>query len=220
MKRLVVMLSLGVVVAGLTACGSKEDTEKTIESTVVESTVSTEAVDESNEIVETDVVDESTEEVSEEISSQWSNEMTAVRQAVVDTLGENYWADMAITPDMLEAQYGLTADLYDDYMGETPMISANVDTLLIVKAKEGKVKDVEAVLTEYRETLVNNTMQYPMNVGKIQASEVKTFGDYVCFVQLGADVAEAGEDGDEAIIKYCQEQNQLVLGVIEEELTK
>ena len=36
---------------------------------------------------------------------------------------------------MLNETYGVSARLYDAYLGEAPMISANVDTLLIIHAK-------------------------------------------------------------------------------------
>lgn len=148
------------------------------------------------------------------IFSRFLGEMSNIRQAVVDALGENYWPQMSIPAEYMEG-FGLTADMYDEFFGEMPMISTNVDTLIIVKAKEGQLETVEGVLTAYRENLVNDTMQYPMNVGKIQASEVKTIGDYVCFVQLGADVMDVAEQGDEAVIKHCQEQNAIAIEALE-----
>ena len=119
---------------------------------------------------------------------------------------------------MLNETYGVSAELYDAYMGEAPMISANVDTLLTPPAKDGKVEEVENALNAYRDSLVNDTMQYPMNLGKIQASRVERIGDYVCFVQLGADTSSVEEQGDEAVITYCQEQNELALEAIRQTL--
>ena len=89
---------------------------------------------------------------------------------------------------------------------------------LIIHAKDGKVEDVENALNAYRDSLVNDTMQYPMNLGKIQASRVERIGDYVCFVQLGADTSSVEEQGDEAVITYCQEQNELALEAIRQTL--
>jgi len=76
------------------------------------------------------------------------------------------------------------------------------------------------VLTAYRDNLVNDTMQYPMNVGKIQASEVKSIGNYVCFVQLGADVMAAMDKGDEEVIKHCQAQNAIAIEALEGAINK
>ena len=109
----------------------------------------------------------------------------------------------------------MTADMYEEFFGEMPMISTNVDTLIVIKAKEGQAEAVEGVLNAYRENLVNDTMQYPMNLGKIQASEVKTIGNFVCFVQLGGDVMDALEQGDEEVIKHCQAQNAIAIEALE-----
>lgn len=149
----------------------------------------------------------------------WSQEMEALKAAVVQALGEgNYWPDMAMLPDMLEMSFSITSDMYEDYMAEMPMISANVDTLLIVKAKEGKLEAVQSALEAYREAQVGNTMQYPMNVGKVQASRVETIGDYVIYVQLGGDTTGVDEKGDEAVIAHCQEANDAAVEAIHGQL--
>jgi hypothetical protein len=89
---------------------------------------------------------------------------------------------------------------------------------VVVKAKEGQEQAVEDALNAYRNAKVNDTMQYPMNLGKIQASRVERIGSYVCFVQLGADTMEALDQGDEAVIAQCQEVNELVLEIISQKI--
>ena len=218
MKKLAVLMLIAAMSMNLIACGgNKENNNGSSESSAVEESQETsmeESVPESS-------IEESTEESVEDVVPEdgmsetgMSEEMTGIRQAVVDALGENYWPQMAIPTEFLEG-FGLTADMYDEFFGEMPLISTNVDTLIIIKAKEGQLEAVEGVLNAYRENLVNDTMQYPMNVGKIQASEVKTIGDYVCFVQLGADVMDAAEKGDEEVIKHCQAQNAIAIEALE-----
>lgn len=156
---------------------------------------------------------ESTQETSVEVVYK-DVKVAEVRQAVADAIGDNYFPQMEIPAEFMEG-FGLTADMYEEFFGEMPMISTNVDTLIVIKAKEDQVAAVEGVLNAYRENLVNDTMQYPMNLGKIQASEVKTFGKYVCFVQLGGDVMDALEKGDEEVIKHCQAENAKALEAVE-----
>ncbi len=216
MKKLSVLFCIGLLAMGMSACGGRKDdttpsAEQNSEQQTGEQTPSTEP---SQEPVE-DMTDATEEAVGGmDISNGWSEEMKAVRQAVVDALGENYWPDTQMDPETLEALYGITPDMYDDYMAEMPMISTNVDTLLIIRAKDDKVEAVEEALNTYRDAQVSNTMQYPMNVGKIQASRIQKYGNFVCFVQLGADTMTAMENGDEAVITQCQEQNELALEVI------
>ena len=223
MKKLSVMLLIMTMSISMIACGNNDankesSTPSTQESVVEESTQ--ESTEESAEESQTEEsqVEESSEEVlpEDEMGGEavMSEEMTGIRQAVVDAIGENYFPQMQIPAEYLEG-YGLTADMYEEFFGEMPMISTNVDTLIVIKAKEGQVEAVEGVLNAYRENLVNDTMQYPMNLGKIQASEVKTIGSFVCFVQLGGDVMDALEQGDEEVIKHCQAQNAIAIEALE-----
>lgn len=215
MKKLVVSMLIGTLVLGLTACGGKdaqESTESSVESSVVQESSSVqESTQESGEA--------SSEEAMPEEAGAWSEEMAGLRGAVVEELGDNYWPNMAIPAEILEANYGLTSDMYVDYMGEMPMMSAHVDTLLIVKAAEGKEEDVEKALQAYRDNIVNDSMQYPTNLGKVQASMVKRMDGYVVFALLGGYTMDAQtQGGDEAVIKQCQEANQQVFDIIAEKL--
>lgn len=144
----------------------------------------------------------------------WTEEMSAIRTAVTDALGEDYWPNMQLTPDLLEMTFGLTEDMYEDYLAESPMISVNVDTMVVVKPKAGREAAVEEKLGAYRDMLVSDSMQYPMNLGKVQASRVDRIGNYICFVQLGADTQEALEDSEEAVIVQCQAANERALEAI------
>ncbi len=204
-KKLACMLLMGTLALSMAACGNGQDKNNgAATETGVESTEGT--------VESTGTSVESTE--AENAGTPLQN----AKKAVTDALGDDYWPDSEIPEEMLNETYGVSADLYDAYLGECPMISVNVDTLLIIHAKDGKVEDVENALNAYRDSLVNDTMQYPMNLGKIQASRVERIGDYVCFVQLGADTSSVEEQGDEAVITYCQEQNELALEAIRQTL--
>lgn len=139
-------------------------------------------------------------------------------EAVKSELGENYYPNTQMESQMLEDVYGVESGSYEEFYGEMPAISTNVDTLVIVKANEGSEDEIEQALVSYMESSKADTMQYPMNIGKIQSSQVKSFGNYVCFVQLGGDVMEAMEQGDEAVIRQCQAMNEQALKIIEERL--
>ena len=204
-KKLACMLLMGTLALSMAACGNGQD-----KNTGAATETGVESIEGTVESTGTSV--ESTE--AENAGTPLQN----AKKAVTDALGDDYWPDSEIPEEMLNETYGVSADLYDAYLGECPMISVNVDTLLIIHAKDGKVEDVENALNAYRDSLVNDTMQYPMNLGKIQASRVERIGDYVCFVQLGADTSSVEEQGDEAVITYCQEQNELALEAIRQTL--
>lgn len=140
-------------------------------------------------------------------------------EAVAEELGDEYWADMELPPEIMSEGYGVSEEMYEEFYGQAPMISVNVDTLIVVKAKEGCAEDVQNAFAAYKETMVQDSMQYPINIPKIQASSIETFGNYVCFVQLGGTMNDEADD-QEAMVKACQEMNEQALAVIEKELTK
>ncbi len=221
MKKAIMFIGMMMLSVALIACG-KDDQENESSVETQESQLELESTD-ADQSEESSVADEetSTEESAEDsdtmidLSNGWSDTMQAIKQSVVDQIGEDYWPNMMITPDLLEGIYGITSDMYVDYMAEMPMISTNVDTLIVVWAKEGKVQEVEDALNAYRDMLIDDTFQYPMNVGKIQASMVETVGDFVCFVQLGADVMDLLEEGDDKVIEHCEKQNKRVLDALD-----
>lgn len=207
MKKIFVTLCVGLTICCLAGCGSRNDqsgnqTQDNTQSSIadmVESTATSKA---------------DADDGAFDISGGWSSEMQQIKDAVVEVLGDDYWPDTAMPPEMLEGNFGISSDMYDDYLAESPMISANVDTLLIIKAKDDKVEDVENALNDYRDALVNDTMQYPMNLGKIQASRIERYGNYVCFVQLGAEAGTIEDQSEDVVINECREINELVLAVI------
>lgn len=158
---------------------------------------------------------------SDENGAAWRNDVStqSLVEAAAAELGDDYWANAELAPEYLDDWYGISDDMYEEYYGQTPMISVNVDTLIVVKTEEDHVEDVQNAFGTYKESMSQDSMQYPINLSKIQASEIRTFGNYVCFVQLGADAANTSSSDEEAVEK-CQEMNERALAVIEKELTK
>lgn len=226
MKKKSVILCAALLALLLSGCGGGNGDESSVDAGQSSAQESTEQSGES--VPEESVAPEESADVGEApgksggvTDSQeegWSEEMEDLKAAAVEAAEGGYWPDMALQPDMLEMSFGITSDMYEDYMAEMPMMSAHVDTLLIIRAKDDKVEAVQEALGAYREALVSDTMQYPMNLGKIQASCIEVIGDYVMFVQLGGDTAEVDEQGDEAVISLCQERNEKVIEAIRAKL--
>lgn len=137
-----------------------------------------------------------------------------MRQAVVEALGDNYWPNATIPADALDRVYGIEPDMYEEVLAEMPMITTNVDTLILVRAKEDEINDVEEELNEYRRESIESMTHSPMNADKARASRIETFGNIVCFVQLGGDTTEAFEKGNNAVVEHCQQENEKALDAI------
>ena len=225
MKKWLVTLCVAAMLMGLVACGNKDDgSNASTESDTVENSVDNSTAQESeNQSAAdgesaTDGGDSENGNASGENNGGWSEEMSALRAAVVEELGDDYWPNMEMPAEYMESTFGLTSDMYEDFLGEMPMISTNIDTLLIVKAAEGQADAVEEALINHQKNLQENTMQYPQNLDKIQASKVERIDNYVIFALLGGDVTGVEEQGSDAVIVYVQEQNQRALDVIRQNL--
>ncbi len=217
MKKSVVYLLTGMLMLGIAACGKDGNDGQGNSSVQDSSNIQSSSGDENNS---SDLSAGGTTDGNDEGASGtedgWSEEMAELRAAAVEVLGDNYWPDMMLDADIMEARFGLTADMYEDYMAEMPMISNHVDTLVVVKAKADQVEAVENALNTYRDVQINDSLQYPMNMGKIQASCVETIGDYVLFVQLGGETDM--DAAEEEVIAGCQALNQSVVEAIRQKL--
>ena len=146
--------------------------------------------------------------------------ITDIVEAVKAAYGENYLASMELDATMLEELYGVKPEMYTEIYGAMPMMSAQVDTFIAVRAAEGQADAVEAALNSYRDYLVADTFQYPVNVPKIAGSKVYRNGDYVFYIMLGEMPMEVIDQGDEAAKAHAEEQNQIAIDTINGLLNK
>lgn len=139
-----------------------------------------------------------------------------LHDAIAKAYGDNYTANYSLTQDELNERFGLNASWYKAASADVPMMSAHVDTLVIVRSKNTKSKKkIKKALNAYREQLVNDTMQYPANQCKLQASRVYVKKDYVFFITLGFIESSAEEVSEEDQIAAYQEQNQIAIDAID-----
>lgn len=140
--------------------------------------------------------------------------LSNIVDAVKDAYKEDYIPGMEFTKEEIEEKFKIKPEWYDEIIAEGPMISINIDTFVAVKAKEGEVDKVEEALTNYRQQLIDDTMQYPTNKAKIPGSRVDTIGNYVFFSMLGVIPMEVEEKGEEAILEESKKQNLIAFEAI------
>lgn len=144
--------------------------------------------------------------------------MDELKDAVIDILDHNYWPDTLLSSEELAERTGISENMYDDYMAEYQHTEAGIDMMIIIKAKEGQIQTVERYLNEYRELLLNIYSNQPQNRAKIFASRIETIENYICYVQLGADLSSFEKNGDDAMIYHCQQENERALDIIEKRI--
>lgn len=141
--------------------------------------------------------------------------------AVKKAYGENYWPNYKLDKNEIKERYGVDSSLYASAYAEVPMISAQVDQLVIFKAKNSdSKKKILSAVKNYQKDLKADTMQYPMNRLKIQGSRVYTNGKYVCFFMLGGSLSKDLEENgtDEEMIKAYQQMNKKAVNAVKKKL--
>lgn len=146
--------------------------------------------------------------------------VSEIQTAVKEAYGEAYIPGMDYDAQTLESIFGVKEDWYEEFTAQGPMMSAHVDTFVAIKAKEANVQDVVDALNSYREYLVNDSMQYPMNQIKIQASRVEQVGNYVFFILLGEIPTDVEDQSEDKMLEAAKEQSQIAVDAINKVLTK
>ncbi|MDU5082716.1 DUF4358 domain-containing protein [uncultured Tissierella sp.] len=112
-------------------------------------------------------------------------DLKEVHAAVKEVLGEDYYPNRELTMEEIENLIGIKETDIEIVIAEAPMMSVNVDTFIAIKAKEGKGATIEESLEKHRKFLVEESLQYPMNMPKVNSAKVVRHGDYVFFLMLG-----------------------------------
>ena len=134
---------------------------------------------------------------------------------VRNLLGDNYWPEVNISEEELAAMTGITEDMYVDFLAQKQVLDSHIDTMIIIHAREDYIGAIEQALEEYRNRIIEENQEYPQNLGKAEASRMETINDYVCFVQLGADTTVVADQGQDAVVSYCLEENERAIYVLE-----
>lgn len=142
-------------------------------------------------------------------------DLSEIQKKVQEAYGEAYIPSMDYDTQAMEDLFGISKDMYEEYIAQGPMISVHVDTFIAVKAAQGKADAVEEALAAYRDKQVNDSVQYPMNLPKVSASQVVRHGDYVFFIMLGTPDEEAELKGEEEALESAKENNQIAIDIID-----
>lgn len=136
-----------------------------------------------------------------------------VHEKIQEAYGENYLPGMDYDSQILETVFGIQPEWIDEFIAQGPTMSAHVDTFIAIRATEGHAENVKKALETYRQTNIDSNMNYPMNLPKLEQSQVYQTGDYVFYVMLGAyyDGEDAGEEQT-----FYKEQTQIALDIIQE----
>ncbi len=144
--------------------------------------------------------------------------MRELRKSVMEMLGENYWPNALYTAEEFEELTGIPEEMYHSFLAEYEHTEAGTDMMVLVEAKEEDVTNVELLLDQYREKLLKTYEKQPLNHAKVEASRIEVIDNYICFVQLGADTSALKNADENALVSFCQNQNEQALDILEKRL--
>lgn len=136
-----------------------------------------------------------------------------VHQEIKDAYGDYYLANMDYDSQVLETVFGIKPEWIEESIAQGPMMSAHVDTFIAIKATEGNVENVKTALEDYRQANIDSNFNYPMNLPKLEESQVYQTGNYVFYIMLGGYY-----EGDDANREqdFYKEQTQIAIDIIKE----
>lgn len=139
--------------------------------------------------------------------------LSQITKAVKKAYGDSYLPSQKIDKTTLAEVYGIKKNMYDDVFAEGPMLSFQIDTFIVVKAKSGKAKTVKNALEKYKKSLINQSVQYPMNAAKLPAIQIYQFDNYVFFSMLVTPPDDKAET-ESQILAAAKKQNQIAYNTV------
>lgn len=180
-KFLVMAVVAAMLTATLSGCsqnGANEEATTTEASTTASEETTTEDTS-------AEATDEVTDDTTASDEAAADSKCAEILNAIKEAYGEDYVPNMALDAETLNTLLNITSDQYVSFAAEMPMISVRVDTVIIIEAAEGQADAIEEALNNYRKVQVEDTLQYPSNVARVNASKVVRKDNFVAFLMVG-----------------------------------
>lgn len=204
MKKIIALIAALAVMTALTACNGNENADDNNTTTAPQSSDSTENTAENTDNSEED--NNGSDPAEDEPTGD--TETAKILAAISKAYGDNFLPNMEFPQEMIADTYGIKEDTYTEITVQVPMISMHPDTVIIVKAADGKGGDVKAALEDYKTYLIEESMQYPMNAAKVNATKVVENGDFYALLLLGAP-DDRDDPTDAEMAEYAEQQVQI-----------
>ena len=216
MKKIVIaaLLTMSIALVGCSKEEVKVEDKPAVEDTVTDSNVN-ESEDANTEENQDGAVNEdaATEDTTEDanVNEEKQKELDEIRNTVAGAY-EDYVPSMPYEKEQITDIFGVDASWYDAVVAEGPMMSAHVDTFLAFHATEGNQENIKTALETYKEYLINDSFQYPMNMDKVKAATILEDGENIYFIMLGLIDDSIVDEGER--LKAFEEENKIAVEAI------
>lgn len=216
MKKVMIAVILTMAI-GFVGCSKEEvkvDDKPVVEDTNTDAGNNDATDSTKDEVGENGTTDDgATDEIvtDQNINEEEQKVLDAIRDAVANAY-EEYIPNMPYTKEQIKEWYGIDETWYDAVIAEGPMISAHVDTFLAFHPTEGNLENIKAALETYKEYLINDSFQYPMNMDKVKAATILEDGENIYFIMLGLIDDSIVDEGER--LKAFEEENKIAVEAI------
>lgn len=183
MRKAILLYLAAIVMLTMTACAGKQE-----EMTENNSSAPTTTVEPTN--TPTQAVVPTVEPTKRPADKKTVEEHKKLAEKIYQAVKRSctYKAELMVQDDetYMSDVLGLDSTWYDVAIVEIPMISTNVEMFALIHPTEGNFENVETAIKSYQDFLINDSIQYPMNEGKVKNCRAEVIGDYVFFILLNA----------------------------------
>lgn len=134
-------------------------------------------------------------------------------EAVSRAIKEEYWPNEVMEEAEIQKKLGITKDQYDDCYFEYTHLKDNLDQFIIIEYEDNELENVQIALEKYRDNLIVEHQNQPINYAKANASRIEVIDEYICLVLLGGDLEHIENEEERMLI--CQEQNEKAIDMLE-----
>ncbi len=210
-KRIRIVLAVGMILCSLIGCAKSAPAGEMVKNR--------ESAGEGEEISELPVGSAYVEN-EEKNEQETFPTLSELQEAVKEELDDHYWPEISISEEEFKKKTGISRNMYIEFLAQEPETGADIDTMIIIRAREDYVGAIEQALEDYRNRLIEENRKYPQNLCKVEAARMETIENYICYVQLGADTSIVAGKGSDEIAAYCLEENERAVDVLEKAILR
>ena len=134
-------------------------------------------------------------------------------EAVSRAIKEEYWPNEIMEEAVIQEKLGITKNQYEDCFFEYTHLKDNLDQFIIIEYEDNELENVQIALEKYRDNLIVEHQDQPINYAKANASRIEVIDEYICLVLLGGDLEHIENEEERMLI--CQEQNEKAIDMLE-----
>lgn len=134
-------------------------------------------------------------------------------EVVSRAIREEYWPNEIMEEAVIQEKLGITKDQYEDCFFEYTHLKDNLDQFIIIEYEDNELENVQIALEKYRDNLIVEHQDQPINYAKANASRIEVIDEYICLVLLGGDLEHIENEEERMLI--CQEQNEKAIDMLE-----